>query len=94
MVKGKVKVGVLFGWHRAFDVDHDEKITRVIYYPDTKTELHIIPNAETVVKLHAIRDEILTIMNRNVTIEGKVIRLRELKRILEEVVEAEKWVDA
>jgi hypothetical protein len=92
-VKGTVKIDDLFNWSRAFDVDHDEKITRVIYYPDPNIELHIVPNTETVAKLKAIRDELQAIMNRQLTIEGEIIRRRERRLVTGKATDSIKWVD-
>jgi len=92
MVKGTIKIEKLFSWSRNFNVDKDENVLEVIYYPNENTELHIIPNAESIAKLKAIRDEIKTIMNRSVELEGTVTERWEKQLVTEEAKQVEKWV--
>ena len=92
MVKGTIRIGKLFSWNRNFDVDKDENILKIIYYPDESTELHIQPTPESIAELKAVRDEILTIMNRNIELEGTIIERWEKQIVTEEAKQVEKWV--
>jgi len=92
MVKGTIRVGKLFSWSRNFDVDKDENVLKIIYYPNPDTELHIQPTLESIDKLKAIRDEVKSIMARKVTLEGTVVERWEKQVVTEEAREVEKWV--
>ncbi|MDH5690055.1 MAG: hypothetical protein OEY81_01320 [Candidatus Bathyarchaeota archaeon] len=92
MVKGTIRVGKLFSWSRNFDVDKDENVLRIIYYPNENTELHIQPSEESIAKLKAMRDEIKAIMARSVELEGTVMERWEKQIVTEEARQVEKWV--
>lgn len=92
MVKGTIHIGKLFSWSRNFDVDKDENVLKIIWYPDENTELHIQPTEESIAKLKAIRDKIKTIMNTTVELEGMVVEHWEKQTVMEEAKQVEKWV--
>jgi len=92
MVKGTIKISKLFSWSRSFDVDKDENVLRIIYYPNADTELHIVPDAASIDKLKAIRDEIKAIMNRTVNLEGTVIDQFEKRNVPVEGYTKEAWI--
>lgn len=92
MVKGIIRIGKLFSWNRNFDVDRDENVLRIIYYPNENTELHIQPTQASIAKLKAIRDEIKAVMNRDVELEGTIMERWEKQLVTEEARQVEKWV--
>lgn len=92
MVKGTIRIGKLFSWSRNFDVDKDENVLRIIHHPDENTELHIQPTPQSIVKLQAIRDEILAIMNREIELEGTIIERWEKQLVDVPATQVEKWV--
>lgn len=92
MIKGTIRVGKLFSWSRNFDVDKDENVLKIIYYPNADTELHIQPTAESIAKLKAIRDEIKDIMSRTVELEGTVTERWEKQTVTVAAKQVEKFV--
>ena len=92
MVKGIIQVGKLFSWSRNFNVDKDENVLSIIYYPNETTELHIVPTPESIAKLKAIRDKISEIMNAEVELEGTITERWEKQTVTEEAKQVEKWV--
>lgn len=91
MVKGTIRVGKLFSWSRNFDVDKDENVLKVIYYPAEDVQLHIQLTDESIDKLKAIRDEIKAIMNRTVELEGTIIERWE-RQVVHKEEDVEEWV--
>lgn len=91
VVQGTVRVGKLFSWSRNFDVDEDENVLKIIYYPNENTELHIELTKESVDKLKAIRDEIKAIMARELELEGIVVEHWE-KQLVHKEEDVEEWV--
>jgi len=92
MVKKTVKIGKLFSWSRNFDVDSNENVLKIIYYPNEDTELHIKLTDASIAKLKAIQDELKEIMNRTVELEGTVIERWEKQIVTIEAKQIEKWV--
>ena len=92
MVKGTIRIGKLFSWSRNFNVDKDENVLEIIYYPNESTELHIVPTAGSIEILKTIRDKILAIMNTDVELEGITLERWELQDITEPGQTVKKWV--
>jgi hypothetical protein len=92
MVSGTIKIGKLFSWSRNFNVDKDENVLEIIYYPNDTTELHIVPSAASITKLKAIRDQILAIMNTDVTLDGTVAERWELQTVNHPSFQTQEWV--
>jgi len=92
MVKGTIRIDKLFSWSRNFDVDKDENVLKIIYYPNPDTELHIQPTLESIDKLKAIRNEIIAVMAREVELEGTVVERWEKQLVTIEAKQVEKFV--
>jgi len=92
MVIGTIQVGMLFSWSRNFDVDKDENVLKIIYYPTDSTELHIQPTEQSVNKLKLIRDSIKAIMNAEVTLEGVILERWEKQMVEYPSYTKEEWV--
>jgi len=93
MVTETIKIGRLFSWSRNFNVDHNENVGEIVYYPNPDTELHIELTAKSKQKLKDIRDEVLAIMNREITLEGTVVRRREKRIVLKPEEQVEEWFE-
>jgi hypothetical protein len=89
MVKRTVKVGLLFGWSRGFDVDVDENVLRIIATINNR-EYHLIPNAETIKRLKAVRNKLIQLMDQEIEIEGDIAEVWEKQQVTipERVIEA------
>lgn len=92
LVSPTINVDKLFSWSRNFDVNPDETIPRVVYYPDANTEVHFTPDAGSVTALQNIRDQILAIMVQTVDLSGtETLRLeKQLVDVL--ATQKEEWV--
>jgi len=92
MVSGTIRIGKLFSWHRNFDVDKDENILKIVYYPTETTQLHIQPTTASINKLKLIRDNIKAIMNAEVTLEGTILERWEKQMVDYPSYSKEEWV--
>ena len=89
MVKQMIKVRRLFSWSRSFDVDLDENVLRIIATINDR-EYHLIPNAETITRLKAVRNKLVQLMSQDIEIEGDVLEVWEKQQVTvpERVIEA------
>jgi len=92
VAKANIMIGRLFSWSRNFDVDKDENVLSLWYYPNDSTMLKVEPTAETVDKLKAIRDEFQAICSRVEEFEGAVVERWEKQTVTYPEEQKEEWV--
>lgn len=96
MVSRQVKLNRLISWSRNFDVDIAENILRLIFYVGADggdytgalgdKEYHVKPNTATVTRLKKVRDQIISLLENTVLIEGTILETHEVKEVTIEAI--------